>query len=380
MDKIIAVGGGPASVLFAYQIKKAHPDCDITILESDNKILKRVLISGNGRSNFFNEGFLFDGVEKNFSNSLDYKRLFSLAEPSLFLKIVKSELGLPYYSDKEGRIYPFSNISESLRYALTSALAKVGIKVVCDSLVTSINPDQKTIVAGEKTYSYDALFLGLGGYAYDRINSMNKKLITGLDVKYIDADSALCPVKVSKIFPNYLNGTKLKGILSLLKDGNIIYSEEGELLFKKDGLSGICVFNSSLYITDVLFHNYEIAFNPFIHDGKEYNFSGRKRIEELTCFFPSRFVAYLGYLGFKDVDKEDITTSLLFPIKEKYGLEYSQISLGGISTDEIDINMSLKKYPNIFVGGEMIDLHAICGGFNMGSAFLSGMIASKSIN
>ncbi|MFA6796953.1 MAG: NAD(P)/FAD-dependent oxidoreductase, partial [Bacilli bacterium] len=289
-----------------------------------------------------------------------------------------SDMGFAYYFDNEGRAYPFANTSESLWNTLVNSLKKVGVNILLNSEVRNIFPDKKTIKVNDKEQEYDTLFIGVGGAAYDRGLNTFKNIFESMNINYIDQSPALCPVTIQQKIPRFLSGTRLKGNLTLYKDDTPFYDEQGELLFKKDGISGICVFNSSLFINDD--SKYTIKFNPFIHDKCMTSLDGKKPLEYLHGFFPSRLIEYFATLGYKKMDDEDVLNSLQFTVKGKYPLKNSQISLGGINPNEIETNLSLSKYPNIFVGGEIVDLHGICGGYNIGSALLMGFKAADSVD
>lgn len=375
MKKVICIGGGLSSSLFAYQVKKNHPSYKVIILEKDEKILKRVLISGNGRCNFFNGDFLNGSYPLRFNFPSKVKELISENTIDEFIKILKYEFNFSYYSDSSLRYYPFSNSSSSFRDILIKKLNEVGVETLTNSKVVSISPKNKTVNLESGNLNYDYIFIGIGGKAHDR--DINENILSNLNIDINPYESCLCPLYTKNKYPS-LDGVRIKGILHLLINSKEVYKEEGELLFKKDGISGICVFNSSLLINEK--SKNVIKFNPLSHDNvdlteiyREFNY------DNLVSIFPDKLVKLL----LKNREKLDINELLnffTFEIKGKYPLKNSQISLGGISLNEIDNNFRLNKHQNIFVGGEIIDLHAICGGYNIGFALLSALRASKSVN
>ena len=375
--KVLVIGGGVSSSIFAYQVKTSHPLWDVIIYESSDAILKRILISGNGRANFFNSSFLDRSAHLSFNNQSEYMRLIGYTYADRFLDLLSSKMSFMYYEDSSKRMYPFSNMSSSLKDILEKNLSRSGVKINLHAEAESIDPLNKEVLINNKPVSYDYLFLGLGGSAYDRDPRINEYIYKDLGLRYKKAEPALCPVIVdNRLSFNKLEGTRLKGELSLYKENKLIYKEDGELLFKKDSISGICVFDASLFIT-APYTDYLIKFNPFRHDNKDctaFDFTS-----DLEGLFPYKFCEYISSSHLQKIDAKSILSLLAFKVKNKYPLKASQISLGGIKTDQISDNLSLEKYPDIYVGGEMLDLHAICGGFNMGEAFLAGMKAAGSI-
>ncbi len=375
MKKVICIGGGLSSSLFAYQVKKNHPSYKVIILEKDEKILKRVLISGNGRCNFFNGDFLNGSYPLRFNFPSKVKELISENTIDEFIKILKYEFNFSYYSDSSLRYYPFSNSSSSFRDILIKKLNEVGVETLTNSKVVSISPKNKTVNLESGNLNYDYIFIGIGGKAYDR--DINENILSNLNIDIDPYESCLCPLYTKNKYPS-LDGVRIKGILHLLINSKEVYKEEGELLFKKDGISGICIFNSSLFINEK--SKNVIKFNPLCHDNvdlteiyREFNY------DNLVSIFPDKLVKLL-LKNREKLDINDLLDFFTFEIKGKYPLKNSQISLGGISLNEIDNNFRLNKHQNIFVGGEIIDLHAICGGYNIGFALLSALRASKSVN
>lgn len=380
MKRVVLIGGGPASALCAYQVKKNHPDYEVSIFESGDQILKRILISGNGRANFFNNAFLEETAFKAFNKPEDFQRLINGEAARKLISLLSNDFEFSYYHDEEGRMYPFSNTSASLRDALLKGLRKAGVKIFLDSPAKAIDQKNHTILIHGEAQAYDSLFLGIGGYAYDRKEGFNASLLSDLNIK-VDNDfqPALCPLKTNESIPSSMDGMRLKGTMSLYRMNQKLYQEEGEMLFKKDGISGICVFDASLFINDAV-KGYRISFDPFEHDGFKVSFNGAsKNLDDLVGIFPRSFIQALQERGLKKAGEKEIREALTFNIHSKYPLKYSQISLGGVDPQELDNNFSLYSSPEIKVGGEAINIHAICGGFNMGFALLSGMIAGDSI-
>jgi predicted Rossmann fold flavoprotein len=378
MRTIIAVGGGPSSCLFAYLAKKRFPQDKVIIYEASDSILKRVLISGNGRGNFFNEAFAEGKADKAYRNPSVFASFISPQDAKEFLSIIQNDLGLEFFSDEEGRIYPFSNTSSSLKDAIENGLKKEDVEIHTLSRINNISLSNRTVSDGKNESNFDVLFIGTGGSAFDRKADANTALFKQLGLPAEETQSALCPLKTNVAIPRYLDGTRLKGKAVLTQNGKKIFAEDGEVLFKKDGLSGICIFDSSLYINEKE-KGYVISIDPFTHSGKNVNFQGEKNPEALLGLFPYSLVRFLTDEMKKSLTAEQIRQELQFGITEKYPLENSQISLGGVSPDVLNPDFSLKNDPHIYLGGEELDIHAICGGFNMGLAFLSGMKAALSL-
>lgn len=378
--EIICVGGGVSSCIFAYLVKKNHPDYKVTILEASDKILKRILVSGNGRCNFFNNDFLnTKKIEGKVTNFNEFNRLYDSKLGLEFLTFLKEEFNFQYYKDDENRMYPFSNISSSLKEVIEQGLNKLKVKIKLNCKVSEIDVENKKVIFEKGNLSYDKLFIGIGGKSYDRNINDYDSFISSLNLKLNSYQSGLTPLIVSKNIPTSLVGTRLKGNLVLKRNRTTIYQEEGEILFKKDGISGICVFDASLFVNLNSKDSYYIYFDPFNHDGINLEFNNKLKVEGLYGIFNPNVIKYI-LLSKKNLySKKDILDLFTFHVTNKYPFKDSQISLGGINTNQIENDFSLKSNKDIYLGGEELDLHAICGGYNMGMAFLAGFKAGKSI-
>lgn len=378
--EIVCVGGGVSSCIFAYLVKKNHPDYKVTILEASDKILKRVLVSGNGRCNFFNNDFLdaskLEGKTTNFN---EFNRFYDSKLASDFLSFLKDEFKFCYYKDDENRMYPFSNISSSLKEVIEQGLNRLKVKIKLNCKVKSIDLESKKVICENGNFSYDKLFIGVGGKSYDRNGSEYDSFISSLNLKFSPYQSGLTPLIVSKNIPSSLVGTRLKGNLVLKRNRTNIYQEQGEILFKKDGISGICVFDASLFVDINSKDSYYVYFDPFNHDGVNLDFNNKLKVEDLYGIFNPSVIKYILLSKKTLFTKKDILDLFTFHVINKYPFKDSQISLGGVVTSQLNSDFSLKINKDIYLGGEELDLHAICGGYNMGMALLSGFKAGNSI-
>jgi len=369
---ILLIGGGIFSCLCGYIIKKRYPSYNVTIVEKDDDILKRVLVSGNGRCNFFNYNFLNKNkLENVFTNYEEYLKLYGDINVKSFLKFIKEDLNLAYIIDDQNRMYPFSNSAKTIKNIIVKRLKDVGVKILLNTNIDKIDYKNNCVFFNKSFIKYDKLILGIGGYAYDRIVNSNKNLFNDLDVKMDEISAGLCPLIVSKSIPLYLVGTRLKGNLILKRNRTEIYKEEGEILFKKDGISGICVFASSLFINLNDKASYYICFNPFKYGKYDYSFQGKKNIKDLEGIFNPEVYKYILSLKMEYLTMKDILDLFTFHIIKKYPLKDSQISLGGVNCSSINSNLTLKSNKDIYLGGEVISLHGICGGYNIGLSLLS---------
>lgn len=369
MDVII-IGAGPCGIMSGIEIKKNNPSYNVTILEKDSRgIGSRIKVSGNGRCNLGNINI----HENRYNNPMFVKDIISLKE-DLFSYL--EEGGLSYFNDEEGRIYPISESSLSVIHVLNNLLNKYRVNIELGVEATSIKKQgNKYLVLCEKgQYLADKVVLSIGGVSLNNNIEKYYSLLKDLNVEVTELVPSLTPIITSK-FDKRLEGKRTKVNVRLFKDGDLVKIEDGELLFKKDGVSGIVMFNMSSYLA-----------RHHIKDYSSYYF--------LIDLLPK--LTYHQYLKYRSIDPslknimhEDIAREItskhidpkemLLEIKGLYDFKNSQVTSGGVSLKELNNNLSLKKDNNIYIGGETIDIDGECGGYNIEFALLSGIKIGKSI-
>ena len=364
---VLILGAGPAGLRAGL---KCLGKRKVTFLDKDG-FGKRILVSGNGRANFFNELLLKEETYA-FYPFQDVKDIvFSSGENKAqeFFSYLTKQLGFAYR--KEGNLcYPFFNRSECLNNFLKEELNNLHAEFL-KGQAKEIKKNSLIYLdenGEENQIQFQDLVLALGGESYDRKERGNDSLLSYFQIKKTPYQSCLCPIVVQEKIPPYLKNQRLKGTLSIYYRNQQIYSETGEILFKKDGLSGICVFNASLYLRQAL---------------KEAKWKDRKRKidyypEEYdnlprSCY-PTFLISYL-----KEI-KSDFGKPLVFHPSGFYPLKESQASFGGISLSEVNhSNRQRIKYPHIYRLGERLSPCFPCGGFNRGISFIEGYIAGKAL-
>lgn len=358
---LVIIGSGPASLMTAIRADKRKT----TLIErpsKDNKLAKRILVSGNGRANFFNEDLLTLNInDKYLPFFFDGKKNYSQELLNYF-----STNGFPYI--KENKLYyPYFKRSECLHSFLIDKIKDKEVLFGTANKIDGKNSILTIIENGKKKdIKYNDLVIATGGRSYDR-DDFSYELLDSIGVDYYPFKSMLCPIKVKEKIPYYLDKNRLKGHLRVYSSTSLIYEEEGEILFKNDGISGICVFNSTLSILDCK--------RKGIDDFKiEFDYGREDLSDSDILYYPSFLKRYINEYKF---DKG----VLYFTYKDNYGFKESQASYGGILLSMIDMKtLSLSKYRNIHAIGEVLDMNFICGGYNIGSALVSGYHLGEVLN
>ena len=369
--KVLIIGGGPCGIMAALETKKNNPSYQVVLLEKDSRSIgSRIKVSGNGRCNLGNSNI----APSRYNNPSFVNDILSLKD-DLFSYL--NEGGLGYYSDEEGRIYPISESSVSVIHVLNNLLNKYGVEVKLDSKVTSIKKEgfKYRVLCEKEEYIGDKIILACGGISQLNDKNLYYSLLSDLKVKISDLTPSLTPIITSK-FDKRMEGKRCKANVKLFRNGDLVKIEDGEILFKKDGVSGIVMFNMSSYLSRL-----------HINDYSEFYF--------IIDLLPK--ITYHQYLTYRRIDpslrnimQEDIAREVtskgidpkefLLEIKGLYDFKNSQVTSGGVLLEELNSNLSLKKDNNIFIGGETIDIDGECGGYNIEFAFLSGIKIGRFIN
>lgn len=400
MKEVVIVGGGASGLTAA--ITAARNGKDVTLIERNNKCGKKILITGNGRCNFWNTDEDLSHFHSSTPNLL--KDFITDERKNSILKFFDS-LGLAYKT-KNGYYYPFSNQAFTIENALLSECKKLNIKIINDITVEKIikedcfiiNPNKENIKAKNiiiATGSKAAPKTGSDGLGYELAKSLGHNIITSLP--------SLVQLKADEPYFKNWSGIRTDVKVNLLIDHKYIKNETGEIQLTNYGLSGICIFNLSGKAAKALNQNknviISINFIPFASNPKTFlqtlnKNSYHKTISELLE----------GILHYKLVDiiikkthlKRDLLLNTLtdnelnnliktltdFQIKilDTHTLDHAQVCSGGIPLTEIN-NKTLEslKVKNLYFTGEIIDIDGDCGGYNLGWAWISGIIAGKNV-
>lgn len=400
MKEVVIVGGGASGLTAA--ITAARNGKDVTLIERNNKCGKKILITGNGRCNFWNTDENLSHFHSSNSNLL--KEFITDERKNSILKFFDS-LGLAYKT-KNGYYYPFSNQAFTVENALLSECKKLNIKIINDITVEKIikkdcfiiNPDKEKITAKNiiiATGSKAAPKTGSDGLGYEISKSLGHNIITPLP--------SLVQLKADEPYFKNWSGIRTDVKVNLLINHKYIKSETGEVQLTNYGLSGICIFNLSGETAKALNQNknviISINFIPFASNPKIFlqtlnKNSYHKTISELLE----------GILHYKLVDiiikkthlKRDLLLNTLtdnelnnliktltdFQIKilDTHTLDHAQVCSGGIPLTEINSKtLESLKVKNLYFTGEIIDIDGDCGGYNLGWAWMSGIIAGKNV-
>lgn len=394
------IGGGASGLVCAIKASINH---DVTIFEKNNKVGKKILITGNGKCNYFNDDFSI-----NHYNSANIDILETIITDDNKNKILEffDSIGI-VPKVLNGYYYPLSGQATTIKEALELEAHLRGVKIVYDCEVLNIFYDnQYTINTNSGVYKVDKVVLALGSRSASKTGSdgLGYSLARAFGHSIIDTVPALVQLIGSDNFYKDWAGIRSDVKVSLVENNNIIKTDIGEIQLTDYGVSGICVFQLSGRLLRGLLkgdkEEIEINFLPWLNeDCKKYLINRNNTL-------PNRTISQLldGLLNYKLVNlilkKNRINNDKLFSnlkeddinnivrdlinfkvnIVDSKGFESSQVTSGGIPLSEIDINtFESKLQPGLYIIGELLDVDGNCGGYNLSFAWLSGLLAGENI-
>lgn len=405
MSRVAIIGGGPAGMMCASEA--AHNGHSVTLYERNEKLGKKLFITGKGRCNLTNSADIKDFFENIPRNPrFLYSALYGFTNDELVAAI--NAEGVPTKVERGGRIFPQSDKSSDILRAMANRVKKAGADIRLNSRVKAIIKDEAGFIIdlGGKKERYDAVVLATGGASYTSTGS------TGDGYAFAKAfGHSVTPIVPSLIsleteeeWPKELMGLSLKNVTlnAYNKKKKLVYSELGEMLFTHFGVSGPLVLSASSRIADdPAGARLTIDLKPGLDIDeldcrlvRDFQQNSRKSFQNaLDGLFPRRMIPVMVQLSgiAADTETNSVTreqrhafAALIkcVPITVKAAMPIDQaiITRGGINVKEIDPStMESKLVSGLYFAGEVIDVDAYTGGFNIQIACSTGVLAGRSI-
>ena len=408
MAKVVVIGAGPAGMMAAIKAAENH---DVILLDRNDKIGKKLYITGKGRCNITNSKDIsefFDYIPGN--PYFLYSALYTY-DNKMVINFFE-ELGVKLKSERGGRVFPCSDKSSDIISAFEEELKRRRVKVLLDSKVVNIVKDKNKICSikleNGKNLDVDHLIICTGGKSYPKTGSdgLCYPLLKKLGHKIVDLTPSLVPIEVENKYADIVVGLTLKNILFSILDkvGNkekVIYQKQGELNFTYYGVSGPVVLSGSRYIDTNKNLYINIDLKPALNEKeldlrlqKDFNLNLNSKFKDsLDKLFPKRLIPLIIRLSEIDEEKKvhsitkeerkkliGIIKNLRFKVKKLRGISEAIVTAGGVSTKEIDPStMKSKLIDNLSFAGEVIDVDALTGGYNIQIALSTGYLAGENI-
>ena len=367
---VAILGGGAAGLCAAITAAEAlGTNKRVVVFEKALESGRTILATGGGRCNFTNANLSFENFSHpEFVQAVCKDKNTFLADILAFFR----SSGLAWATEDEGRMYPLTRQASSIQSLLLNRAQKAGVQFALGREVTSVKPQRNNFIvtfkecfAGEKTHKVHAssVVLATGGLA-------TTNLAESLDLQTTSLRPGLCALTCSPQPPASLDGKRVRAHAMLLRDGNVLKHESGELLFRPFGLSGIMIFNLSRTALpgDIL----EIDLLPHLTDEEV---AAAIEVHTTDGLLDPQIAACLGA---HDSVEATIAKAhkITFTVTGTSTKVIPQVCVGGISLNQVSTNtLETHNIPGLFIAGEALDIDAQCGGFNLSWAWKTGMVA-----
>ena len=395
MKRIAIIGGGAAGLVagIAAASTVTGGDVDVAVYEMDERTGRRILATGNGRCNFSNANMSPDV----YRNAGFVAKLYE-AVPPAEVRGFFADLGLLWTEEPDGRLLPRTGKASTVVDVLRARMAWLGVRECCGAKVRQLVPPAAAggpwtlVLADGRFERAEAVVVATGG--------QDALAFLPAGVPVIPFAPTLGPLKADTSHIKGLDGIRVRCRVALVRHERPDVVEEGELLFRKYGISGICIFNLSRHIDDDcsvridLFPDYDwgelqalleargavlLVWNPGATVGDLLRGMVLPQLAEAACEFAStRMDAAL--TGYGADEYETLAVSLKsYPIDVRGMAEpgQCQVHRGGVDVAAVTDALESIAYPGLFFAGEALDVEGPCGGYNLHWAWASGMRAGR---
>ena len=397
--KIAIIGGGASGTVCAISIKQQDRNASVTVYERLPRVLKKILVTGNGRCNLTN----LNSSQDFFRGDTELVRpAFSKYPPKSNIEFF-NKIGLLTFTEAQGRVYPMSAQANSVVNALLGEAKRLGVEFVTDTQITKIDRQNGCYILNGK-FKADKIVISCGGSAAKAqgTDGSSFKLLKALGVKIREPKPALTGV-VIKNFPASLKGVRRVSNIRINIDCREVYSELGEVQYNDYGISGIPVMQLSGLVSTSNSDNIRIIIDSVpeidINYLKEFLNSQKQHNPEMTAetlaagIVPKSLGSYiLKTAGIKNAELlKDINKNRLelfaaalkeisFEAESVRDFQYAQTTAGGVLASELNHDtLEIKALKGVFVTGEAVNVDGLCGGHNLQWAWSSGRLAADGI-
>lgn len=408
IKRIAVIGAGPSGMMAA--IRASQLNQSVTLFEKNSILGRKLLLSGKGRCNITNASSL-DLFLNRFSKNGEFLRnafaKFFNQDIAGFFK----ERGLELKTERQSRVFPVTDSSASVVEILKNELIKNKVEVIYKTNIRDIIIDQGAakgvVLENGEFMRFDLVIMATGGLSYSFTGSSGE----GLDIakraghSLIPLRAGLVPLEVKEDYPRYLEGLTLENIqLEFCSGKDKIVSEVGDLLFTSFGVSGPLVITLSGRIGDWLAQRKEVSLRIDLKPGlteqqldarflREFKLNAKKGLKSvMKTMLPLRLINLFLSIAKMPLDKKanQVTqkerkelVALLkgwkLNISGVRPIEEGMVTRGGVNLKEINPRtMESRIIKGLYFCGEMIDIDADTGGFNLQAAFSTGYLAGES--
>ncbi len=404
MHKIIIIGGGAAGMMAA--IHASRLGADVTLLERNLKLGKKVYITGKGRCNVTNAAEREPFFKNIMRNPRFLYAAFSRFDNNALMDLIE-QAGCPLKVERGERVFPVSDKASDITRALETEMRRNNVRVLFNTRASKILTEEGA-VTGVKTEDgailpAKSVVLATGGLSYPSTGSTGDghRLAKELGHEILPCSPSLVPVNTKENWPSTLSGLTLKNVrLSAKKDGKTLYSDQGEMMFTHFGITGPLVLSLSAVLPqECAGISLEIDLKPAL----DLNTLDERLLRDIQSQPRASLASIVYGLAPRALGQQIMLLSGLSPEmkvsewkaadRKKFaalvkavpltaaslrGYNEAVVTRGGVSVKEINPStMESRKVAGLFFAGELIDIDALTGGFNLQLAFSTGFLAGE---
>ena len=413
--KVVIIGGGPAGMIAAISSKENHPEDEVIILEKNNTLGKKLLITGKGRCNITSSLNIDEFIKNIPGNGMFmFSALKNYTNEDIVNLLEKN--GVQTKEERGNRVFPVSDKSRDVLEALERELKRLKVNIKLESEVKKVNKIENIfyIDTNQEQIKADKLIIATGGKSYPLTGSTGDGYLFAkwFGHTVTDIRPSLVTLEIDEIEEcRMMQGLSLRNVEIKIKDiekNKLIYEDFGEMLFTHFGISGPTILSSSAHLiryknVDELLKNKKIKITidlkPALTEEqlnlrilrdfeKEKNKEFKNSLFELL---PRKMIDYVILKSkinpnkkVNEITKQErlnlvkLIKQIEFSIKGTRPIEEGIITSGGINIKEINPStMESKLVKGLYFAGEIIDVDAYTGGFNLQIAYSTGYTAGK---
>lgn len=407
MSKVLVIGGGAAGMMAAYAAGMCGHE--VTLLEQNEKLGKKIYITGKGRCNFTNASPLEEIMQAVVSNPKFLYSAFYTFSNDAVMDFFENQ-GMPYKIERGNRAFPVSDHASDVIRALERAMKEQNVRIRLHTQVREllIEDDKATgvlLTDGGKIMA-DSLILATGGLSYPTTGSTGDghTMAKNSGHKIVTPRPALVPLTTKEEYILRMQGLSLKNVSLKIKDEKrVIYDAFGEMLFTHFGVSGPLVLSASSVLSRHFPREYQayIDLKPALPEEvlnerllREFSERPNQHIKAVfQQLLPAKMIPVMIELSQISMDKPvnaitkeerrrlvGLFKAFPFTITGTRGFKEAIITQGGVSVKDIDpATMESKRIKDLYLVGELLDLDALTGGYNLQIAWSTGYLAGISI-
>lgn len=417
MSKVIVIGGGAAGMMAA--IAAAEQRHQVILYEKNEKLGKKVYITGKGRCNVTNDCDIEDLFKNVVTNAKFLYSAFYTFDNERMKQYLEED-GCRLKVERGNRVFPVSDHASDVIGALKRRMNRLGAQVELNTAVKELLTDSEKnavigvlLANGKKEYADNVILAG-GGLSYPTTGSNGDALRLAEQVGHSRTECvpALVPIETKESYPAKLQGLSLKNVSLIMKNvssktkrgKDILYEGFGEMLFTHFGVSGPLVLSASSYLPKdfepdeiKLFLDLKPALSKEQLDKRilrDFEAMMNKQLKNgLDKLLPTKLIPVILELSGLDQEKKihlvtkeerqilvELIKQLELTVSATRGFNEAIITKGGIKTKEVNPStMESKVISHLYLAGEMLDLDALTGGFNLQIAWSTGYLAGMSI-